>query len=99
MGSHSGMVPRVAHEAVDSICGVPSGTFVLTRTPSVTQAVVARENDGSGARVDPQFVEDAGEVIADGLFADEEPPGDVAIAQSFCDEAQDVGFPSRELLE
>src|SRR5690606_21363920 len=67
--------------------------------PCSDESVIAREHDGFRARVDAEFFEDVREVIADGLFADEELRGDLAVAFSAGDEPQDRILARRELGE
>jgi len=51
--------------------------------------------DGLCACSDLQLVEDAGHVVADGLFAESKPFGDLWVRQLFGDQSKDFGFTSR----
>src|SRR5215208_338750 len=86
-------VPRATCDVRRATCHVRRATCDVARSSvepdrpraqavSAAESVVAGEHDGLRTRPDTELVEDVRGVIADGLFADVQPLGDVRVAQA-----------------
>jgi succinate-semialdehyde dehydrogenase/glutarate-semialdehyde dehydrogenase len=69
--------------------GSPGGTA----SSGVEQAPLPRQRSGLGATARAQLGQDVGDVDADGLGADEQLPGDLAVGPALGDQDEDLALP------
>ncbi len=67
-----------AHEPDDSFCGGPVGTNLTTL---LDEPARAGEHDSLGAGTHVELAEDTGEMVPDGLFADEDAFRDLGVVR------------------
>src|SRR5687768_4838117 len=74
-----------------------SGTAALLR--GVAEADLARAHDRLRARARIELAENARDVVAYGLRADRESPGDVVVAEAACDELEHLALAFGQVVE
>src|SRR6185295_8479119 len=62
----------------------------------LSQSPLPRRDDGLRAALDADLVEDAGDVVAHGLFREPEPGGDLRVVQSPRDVLEDLRLARRQ---
>ena len=67
--------------------------------PLLDEAAVTGEHDGLGPGIHVELAEDAGQVVPDGLFADEDALCDFGIAEAARQMAENVELARSELVE
>src|SRR5687768_1783666 len=79
--------------------GRDTGTPALRRNRLPPEPRLARGDDRLGAVLDLDLVEDARDVVADGLVGQAQARGDLGIVEALRDELEDIALARRELGE